>query len=336
MRRVSVVIPTFGRGPSILDTLRALLSSDIEGLTSLEVIVVDDGSPVPVEPLVADLQNMGPAKLICVRQNNLGPAAARNAGFRRARGDTVLFLDDDILVPPDLVRRHVEAHEDNPGTVIFGRSTFLNRTPTNAVFRVLERLGYEDWTASKGEYARVSTLASGQLSVERAMFDSSTGVYRDDLVTPAAEEYELSMRLRRRGIPILLAGGIVAYHDSPTGILGVCRQQYKHGLGCGEVAIRCPETGELEELARIRNGNWLLPADNWMTRLSKVMRMLAAGRLIRLPILTAARIAERIAPQWDDLAHLYRWAIALHFIAGLHDAVTRFTPPVNDKGNTSS
>ena len=56
----------------------------------------------------------------CVRQENAGPAAARNLGFATSHGDIVIFIDDDILVPSDLVRLHVEAHVLNPGSVIFG------------------------------------------------------------------------------------------------------------------------------------------------------------------------------------------------------------------------
>jgi glycosyltransferase involved in cell wall biosynthesis len=75
--------------------------------------------------------------LKCVRQENAGPAAARNLGFTASRGDIVIFIDDDILVPPELVRQHVEAHELNPGSVIFGLCV-LPASPRAHINKVLE------------------------------------------------------------------------------------------------------------------------------------------------------------------------------------------------------
>src|SRR5262245_9044887 len=140
--KVSVVIPTFNRGCSLEETLKYLLANKPDGYDALEIIVVDDGSFVParevVEPRALDmLEHQGVRWL---RQKNAGPASARNTGFRNASGDIVLFLDDDILAPPDLIKAHISAHRSHPGAVIFGICPFAPGRKTR--FRTfLEREG---------------------------------------------------------------------------------------------------------------------------------------------------------------------------------------------------
>src|SRR5678810_642452 len=105
--RLSVVIPTYNRGAKLTATLQALLASVTEGLDAVEIVVVDDGSTIPAESVAGSPQVLPPFSLRYLRQPNAGPAAARNNGFRNTHGDIVLFMDDDILVPPTMLRQHV-------------------------------------------------------------------------------------------------------------------------------------------------------------------------------------------------------------------------------------
>lgn len=93
MGSVSVVIPAYNPQP---EWLAEAISSAVEQVPSpLEVLVVDDGSVVPVaydHPLVR-----------VVRQDNAGVSAARNHGIREARGEHIAFLDaDDVWLPGKL------------------------------------------------------------------------------------------------------------------------------------------------------------------------------------------------------------------------------------------
>lgn len=89
---VSYVIPTYNDSP---DHLRQAVTSVLNQThPQVEVIVVDDGSAVPVSSgLFGDDD-----RVRVIRQRNAGPAAARNAGLTAARGDLVSFLDGDDWV----------------------------------------------------------------------------------------------------------------------------------------------------------------------------------------------------------------------------------------------
>src|SRR4051812_8565815 len=119
---VTVVVPTFNRGHALRATLAALLASATEGLKCVDIIVIDDGSNAPAAPVVKSLIAVAPFSMSCIRQRNSGPGPARNTGFRQARGRIVIFVDDDIIVPPTLIQRHVLAHRARPNSVICGVS----------------------------------------------------------------------------------------------------------------------------------------------------------------------------------------------------------------------
>ncbi|HEV7500946.1 MAG TPA: glycosyltransferase, partial [Vicinamibacteria bacterium] len=94
--RVSVVVPTYNRGPALGQTLARLMASALAETDDLEILVVDDGSALPAEEVVAATGLLAVPRrwpLRWLRQANAGPAAARNAGFRAASGAIVLFVD---------------------------------------------------------------------------------------------------------------------------------------------------------------------------------------------------------------------------------------------------
>jgi HAD superfamily hydrolase (TIGR01662 family) len=94
---VAVVVPTLGR-PSLQALLDSLAAAS--GPLPGEVIVVDD-RPGPVDPLdlCVPARLAGTVRLLCCGGH--GPAAARNVGWRAARGRWVVFVDDDVLLPGD-------------------------------------------------------------------------------------------------------------------------------------------------------------------------------------------------------------------------------------------
>ncbi len=319
MSAISVVVPTYNRGVALAPTLDRLLATDCQGLGEVEIVVVDDGSPVPAAPVVNARQAPPGIELKCIRQANSGPAAARNLGFTTSRGGIVIFIDDDILVPPDLIRQHVEAHALNPGAVIFGGCVPPPDVHSH-VSRLLESLYGRG--SDRPRFERVSIVASGQLSVEREFFPDE--VYASELRTPAAEEFELSARLRQHGIPAIYATQIEAIHDQRLGISDVCDQQYKHGMGCAEAACTLPRTLTLEELAKIAAANGpMLPGDSLITRCKKRAKTLASIAPVRRTLVLLCGLTGRIVPIYRMNAKLLLFVIGVFFFAGYREGLQR-------------
>src|SRR5215210_7501256 len=94
---VSIVIPAYIATPDQAALLAETLDTVAgQSCQDFETVVVDDGSPLAVEPIVA-----GRARTLLLRQPNGGSARARNTGIGASRGRYLIFLDaDDHLLPP--------------------------------------------------------------------------------------------------------------------------------------------------------------------------------------------------------------------------------------------
>jgi glycosyltransferase involved in cell wall biosynthesis len=107
---VSVVIPCYLTDGCQAALLKETLASvAAQTCTDYEVVLVDDGSPLRVEDVVEP-----DGRTAVVRQENAGPAVARNAGIARSSGNYLIFLDgDDYLLPP-AIHAGLDAFEAHP------------------------------------------------------------------------------------------------------------------------------------------------------------------------------------------------------------------------------
>ena len=107
MLTVSAVIATYNGTRFLTQAVKSALAQTYE---LLEIIVVDDGSTEDIHTIVAPYAT----KVKYVRQENGGPAAARNCGIRVATGDVIALLDDDDIWHPAKTAEQIRLLEDNP------------------------------------------------------------------------------------------------------------------------------------------------------------------------------------------------------------------------------
>lgn len=105
--KVTAVLPTKNRAPLLVDTVRALLAQTV---IPHEIIVVDQSASEEGRHMVHALVDAVPVgrrpALVYVWDTTInGAAAARNAGLDLARGDIVVFIDDDVVPAVDVVER---------------------------------------------------------------------------------------------------------------------------------------------------------------------------------------------------------------------------------------
>ncbi|MGA2132410.1 MAG: glycosyltransferase family A protein [Bryobacteraceae bacterium] len=106
---VSVVIPAYRAAGSIAATIESVLAQSFE---DYEIIVVNDGSPDSreLEESLAPYAD----RITYIRQDNQGPAGARNTGILAARGEYVALLDADDLWEPDHLASQVGVLDADP------------------------------------------------------------------------------------------------------------------------------------------------------------------------------------------------------------------------------
>lgn len=113
MHVITVVIPTYNQKERLSLTLGALSKQTV--LTSMSVIVVDDGSTDGTKELLDSLEYDW---LNVVQQKNMGRSIARNNGIGRVQSEFVLLLDDDIIVAPTFVENHLHFQQSQKGVCI--------------------------------------------------------------------------------------------------------------------------------------------------------------------------------------------------------------------------
>jgi succinoglycan biosynthesis protein ExoW len=112
MTTVTVIIPYFQKRAGILRrTLYSVLQQHLSPGAQVDVIVVDDGSPIPARMETEGLDFAPPFNLIVVEQLNSGVASARNVGLRRASEETtyIAFLDSDDIWEPEHLAKAIAA-----------------------------------------------------------------------------------------------------------------------------------------------------------------------------------------------------------------------------------
>jgi len=179
---VSIIIPTHNRAGFLAQAIDSVLA---QTYTNFELIVVDDGSTDETQSLLA---SYGKA-LICLRQENRGPAAARNAGVRAARHSLLAFLDSDDQFIRNKLALQTAAMEAQPDLLIsHTRETW---------FRNGQHLNQKKRHTKEGGdiFARNLALCMVGMSTvmaRRELFDR-IGLF--DETFPCCEDYEFWLRV---------------------------------------------------------------------------------------------------------------------------------------------
>ena len=159
---VSVVLPTYDRPDRLR---RARESVAAQTYPNVEVVVVDDCSPTPLESVVesADLRSLSAVRYLR-NEENMGGNATRNRGIEAASGEFIAFLDDDDEWKPTKVARQVEAFResaDDVGLVYTGTELRHEGEVVNTVVHSLRGHVTEELLrgASISEYSGVMVKA---------------------------------------------------------------------------------------------------------------------------------------------------------------------------------
>jgi glycosyltransferase involved in cell wall biosynthesis len=187
---VSVVLATYDRAPCVADAVESALA---QVGTSLEVVVVDDGSRDGTAVLLEERFGNEPRVRVFARPHE-GVASARNAGLAVARGEFLAFLDSDDLLLPGAIASQVRALGARPDAQMAIGDAWVE----HAAPRGRERLGadpsYRPATSLaavfEGGWAMLPTLLF-RTSVARAL-----GFRRE---YPVAEDTEFQLRFFAAG-----------------------------------------------------------------------------------------------------------------------------------------
>ncbi len=119
---VSVIIPAYKAADYIEETIRSVAS---QSYPSIEILVVDDGSPDDQNEVITSLQKNIP-NLRLITQENAGVSAARNHGYRESKGEFLAFLDSDDTWKPNRVGAFLQKFESGDFGLVHSDVEIIN------------------------------------------------------------------------------------------------------------------------------------------------------------------------------------------------------------------
>ncbi len=221
----SIIVPTYDRPGQLATCLHSLSRLDYRR-DRFQVIVVDDGSKIPLEVAVASFNDRLDVALLT--QPQAGPATARNTGVARAKGDFLVFTDDDCAPTPDWLRKLAARFGAAPDRGIVGRT--LNTLPDNLYSTASQLLIDYLCAYYNADPNQAHFITSNNLAVPADSFHAIGGF---DMTFPRAggEDREFCDRWLNRGYRIIYAPEALVYHSHALTFRTFWRQHFNYGRG---------------------------------------------------------------------------------------------------------
>ena len=251
---ISVIIPTHNRPKEFLQLLEALGSQDLSP-ARFEVLIVDDGSSTEVRPLVD--RRPYPFHTEVLRQEANGPGSARDRGVARARGELIVFFNDDAVPAPDNLSRHLAAHgTTNEPIAVLGTFGLQRRHIRDSFAVCVERTSalFAQPLMKPGVRYHGLAFCTGNVSLPRASYEA-VGGFDAKLTFAGGEDSEFGHRLERElGLRVVCDPRVRAEHDHALDIAGFARRRRVIGWSAHHIQAIHPdvelfEVQSFEELA---------------------------------------------------------------------------------------
>ncbi|MBI3313699.1 MAG: glycosyltransferase [Candidatus Omnitrophica bacterium] len=182
MLSLSVIIPTFNREARLRQAIRSVLAQrDI----SFELLIVDDGSTDGTQGMIEEEF----PQAAYIYQDNQGPAAARNRGIERSRGQWIAFLDSDDEWLMGKLEAQMDFFSSHPEYRICQTEEIWIRNGRR-VNPMKKHRKYGGWIFEK--CLPLCVISPSAVMIERSLFEE-VGLFDESL--PACEDYDLWLRI---------------------------------------------------------------------------------------------------------------------------------------------
>lgn len=247
---VTVVIPTYGRPKMLAGCLESLRTLDYPA-DRLEIIVVDDASPQPIEPT-----DWAPNVQLIRQKENQGPGAARNLAVQQAKGDIIAFLDDDCLADRNWLRSLAPGFQCPDIAIVGGRVEAADLTNSLAQYeQVMSPLlmGTVQRKVRKG--SALSYLPTCNLLIRKTNFLAVGGF---DPSLRVGEDVDLCWRVLENGNNGYYLPAGVVYHYHRARLIPFLHRRYNYGQS--EAMLQGRHQGENRRLSLFPGHSYIFAA----------------------------------------------------------------------------
>jgi glycosyltransferase involved in cell wall biosynthesis len=279
---ISIIIPTFNRIDSLIKGIENICNQDFPS-NEYEIIIVDDGSTDDTGEKIKCLQKENNKYSIqYFKQENKGPATARNLGIKNAKGNIILFIGDDIIPAPHFIREHSNWHKKYPQkeVAILGYTTWSPELTITPYMKWLENGGpqfhYQNpkhGDLKHGQEVPYNYFYTSNVSVKMELLRGE--IFNEMFPYAAYEDSELAYRLKNKGLKIVFNKNAEAYHYHKISLSEYSKRAFRTGISRviflklhPELPIEKIKTGKKSKLLfnKITMPWWILVSKFYETR----------------------------------------------------------------------
>jgi glycosyltransferase involved in cell wall biosynthesis len=202
----SIIIPTYNAEKIIKQVINALLSQQTK--KTFEIIIVDDGSS---DGTAHEVKQIKSKKLVYLHQKNSGPAKARNAGAKKAKGKMILFIDSDCIAEKTWLTEMLKPFNDKKVSAVQGAYK-TKQTELTAQFGQIE---IENRYKKMKKAQEIDWVGSYSAAYDKKVYDSLGG-FDESFPIASGEDPELSYKVHERGEKIVFNPKAIVYHTHPS------------------------------------------------------------------------------------------------------------------------
>jgi glycosyltransferase involved in cell wall biosynthesis len=294
----AVVVPAYNEAVDIAATCEALL--DLNPAPN-EIVFVDDASSDDTSDIIRRYL-VRPSMRLIVQPINRGPAAARNVGVSATSSEVVVFVDADVLLPPDFLGRLALHYEQGADSVAVEAAVPTVDAACERFFQAQHHYLY----GADREVGWSQAFSCRRSVAVRA------GLFAEELPVPGGEDGEFVQRLSTCTNSRVIDKTIVVHHVTPSTIGGFWRQWQGRGIAVPFVRRRMDHTTWPSLLVeRLAAAGWsallvvtILP----MLRRAAVLTALSARGWSDLPPFFGLSVLQLLAQrsgEWKGMLRLY-------------------------------
>lgn len=238
---LSIIVPVYNRPDEVSELLESLTK---QSMLDYEVVIVEDGSTITCESVVERYRSALPS-VQYLRIANSGPSGARNRGAERSRGDYLLILDSDVVLPDGYLQA-VQSGIYDTGADAFGGPDAaspdfspMQQAVSYAMTSFLTTGGIRGGSADAMEQFKPRTFNMG---CRRDLF-RRLGGFAEDM--RYGEDIDFSLRLVESGAKVRLFPEAFVYHKRRVDLRKFFMQVHHSGMARIALEARHPNSTKI-------------------------------------------------------------------------------------------
>jgi len=206
---LSIIIPAYNQAEMTTECIQAVM----EGTTDYEIVVVDNGSDPPFNPPFSGFNEIS----VIRNDENKGFPAAANQGIRKAKGDIIVLLNNDVIVSPDSLNRltnWLDTFDIVGPTTNFCAGMQRVEIPSYQNREELDKEVEYIYQSSQGEAEEVNWVIGFCMAFKKSVWEC-VGDFDTTLWPCSGEEIDFCLRAKQNGngFKVGIARDIYVHHE---------------------------------------------------------------------------------------------------------------------------